>query len=40
MKPYEGQIFIEKDILRPELIVSDIIYELEKTKLLEVAEEL
>ncbi|WP_294355366.1 shikimate dehydrogenase [uncultured Clostridium sp.] len=39
MKPYEGQTFIEKDMLRPELIVSDIIYEPEKTKLLEIAEE-
>lgn len=39
MKPHVGKTFIEKDMLRPELIVSDIIYEPAKTKLLEIAEE-
>ena len=38
MKPHEGETFIEKDMLRPELIVSDIIYEPAKTRLLEIAE--
>ena len=39
MKPYVGQTYIEKDMLRPDLIVSDVIYQPAKTKLLELAEE-
>ena len=26
MKPYVGQTYIEKDMLRPDLIVSDVVY--------------
>ena len=39
MKPYVGQTYIEKDMLRPDLIVSDVIYQPAKTRLLELAEE-
>lgn len=40
MKPYEGQTYIEKSMLRSDLIVSDVIYNPEKTALLEMAEEM
>lgn len=40
MKPYEGQTYIEKSMLRSDLIVSDVIYNPEKTVLLEMAEEM
>ena len=39
MKPYVGQTYIEKDMLRPDLIVSDVVYQPAKTRLLEIAEE-
>ena len=39
MKPYVGQTYIEKDMLRPDLIVSDVVYQPAKTRLLELAEE-
>lgn len=39
MKPLEGQTYIEKDMLRPDLIVTDVVYIPIKTKLLEMAEE-
>ena len=39
MKPLQGQTYIEKDMLRPELIVSDVVYVPAKTRLLEIAEE-
>lgn len=39
MKPLEGKTYIEKDMLRPELIVSDVVYIPAKTRLLEMAEE-
>lgn len=39
MKPYAGQTYIEKDMLRPDLIVSDVVYQPAKTRLLELAEE-
>jgi shikimate dehydrogenase len=39
MKPLEGQTYIEKDMLRPDLIVSDVVYIPAKTRLLEIAEE-
>ena len=39
MKPLLGQTYIEKDMLRPELIVSDVVYVPAKTRLLEIAEE-
>lgn len=39
MKPLEGQMVIpDASFLRPELIVTDVVYMPEKTKLLEVAE--
>ncbi len=38
MKPYVGQTYIEKDMLRPDLIVSDVVYQPAKTRLLELAE--
>ncbi|AGX41713.1 shikimate dehydrogenase [Clostridium saccharobutylicum] len=37
MKPYEGQTYVEKSMLRSDLIVSDVIYNPEKTTLLEMA---
>ncbi|AQS08614.1 shikimate dehydrogenase [Clostridium saccharobutylicum] len=40
MKPYEGQTYVEKSMLRSDLIVSDVIYNPEKTTLLEMAEEI
>ncbi|OOM11808.1 shikimate dehydrogenase [Clostridium saccharobutylicum] len=40
MKPYEGQTCVEKSMLRSDLIVSDVIYNPEKTTLLEMAEEI
>lgn len=39
MKPLEGQTYIKKDMLRPDLIVTDVVYIPIKTKLLEMAEE-
>lgn len=39
MKPLLGQTYIEKDMLRPDLIVSDVVYAPTKTRLLEIAEE-
>ena len=39
MKPLLGQTYIEKDMLRPDLIVSDVVYAPAKTRLLEIAEE-
>ncbi|MGN0143488.1 MAG: shikimate dehydrogenase [Clostridium sp.] len=39
MKPLQGQTYIEKDMLRPDLIVSDVVYVPAKTRLLEIAEE-
>lgn len=39
MKPHIGETYIEKDMLRPELIVSDVVYAPAKTRLLEIAEE-
>lgn len=39
MKPFVGQTYIEKDMLRPDLIVSDVVYQPAKTRLLELAEE-
>ena len=39
MKPLVGETYIEKDMLRPELIVSDVVYVPAKTRLLEIAEE-
>ena len=39
MKPLVGETYIEKDMLRPELIVSDVVYVPTKTRLLEMAEE-
>ncbi|WP_294377556.1 shikimate dehydrogenase [uncultured Clostridium sp.] len=39
MKPLAGETYIEKDMLRPELIVSDVVYVPAKTRLLEIAEE-
>jgi len=39
MKPLEGQTYIEKDMLRTDLIVTDVVYIPVKTKLLEMAEE-
>lgn len=39
MKPYVGQTYVEKDMLRPDLIVSDVVYQPAKTRLLELAEE-
>lgn len=39
MKPHEGETYIEKSMLRSDLIVSDVIYNPAKTSLLEMAEE-
>ena len=39
MKPLLGQTYIEKDMLRSDLIVSDVVYAPTKTRLLEIAEE-
>jgi shikimate dehydrogenase len=39
MKPLEGQTYVEKDMLRPDLIVTDVVYMPTKTRLLEIAEE-
>ncbi|OOM11805.1 shikimate dehydrogenase [Clostridium saccharobutylicum] len=39
MKPLLGQTYIKKDMLRPDLIVSDVVYAPTKTRLLEIAEE-
>lgn len=39
MKPRVGETYIEKDMLRADLIVSDVVYEPAKTRLLELAEE-
>lgn len=39
MKPFEGQMLLPDDsFLRPDLIVSDVVYNPRKTHLLEVAE--
>ena len=39
MKPFEGQMLLPDDsFLRPDLIVSDVVYNPRKTYLLEVAE--
>ncbi|MBD7910604.1 MULTISPECIES: shikimate dehydrogenase [Clostridium] len=40
MKPLEGQTYVEKDMLRPDLIVTDVVYMPTKTRLLEIAEEI
>jgi quinate/shikimate dehydrogenase len=39
MKPFEGQTLLpSEDFLRPDLIVSDVVYKPTKTRLLEIAE--
>ncbi|NHW78357.1 quinate/shikimate dehydrogenase, partial [Escherichia coli] len=38
MKPFEGETLLPSaDMLRPELIVSDVVYKPTKTRLLEIA---
>ncbi|MCB2795269.1 quinate/shikimate dehydrogenase, partial [Listeria monocytogenes] len=40
MNPFEGETLLPSaDMLRPELIVSDVVYKPTKTRLLEIAEE-